>query len=189
MLFKETFAVYCENHTEHTDTFFRQNAGFYYVKACGSYSIHWALNGYKRCRPLKWGLLGVFRVTSGLIPQLLAVKRRSTTESAQSILLCLHHSYTDHFTVKREIYDWSPRGSYHILLFAWTWCSIFKVMRILSGSWKVYTVNGPINGDCHVGYNVVQCFERQCTQLGGTYIRHHHGLRVKVSGNISPAKT
>jgi hypothetical protein len=26
MLFRETVAVYCENHTEHTDTFCRQNA-------------------------------------------------------------------------------------------------------------------------------------------------------------------
>jgi hypothetical protein len=28
MLFGETVAVYCENHTEHTDTLCAQNAGF-----------------------------------------------------------------------------------------------------------------------------------------------------------------
>jgi hypothetical protein len=37
MLFRETVAVYCENHTEHTDTLFGQNAEFWYVKAGGTY--------------------------------------------------------------------------------------------------------------------------------------------------------
>jgi hypothetical protein len=37
MLFGETVAVYCENHTEHTDTLRGQNAEFYYVKAGGTY--------------------------------------------------------------------------------------------------------------------------------------------------------
>jgi hypothetical protein len=45
MLFGETVAVYCENHTEHTDTFCGQNAGFWYVKAGGTYSDHSALKG------------------------------------------------------------------------------------------------------------------------------------------------
>jgi hypothetical protein len=31
MLFGETVAVYCENHTEHTDTLSGQNAEFWYV--------------------------------------------------------------------------------------------------------------------------------------------------------------
>jgi hypothetical protein len=35
MLFRERVAVYCENHTEHTDTLCRQNAEFYCVKAGG----------------------------------------------------------------------------------------------------------------------------------------------------------
>jgi hypothetical protein len=43
MLFGETVAVYCENHTEHADTLCGQNAGFWYVKAGGTYSNHWAL--------------------------------------------------------------------------------------------------------------------------------------------------
>jgi hypothetical protein len=43
MLFRETVAVYCENHTEHTDTICGQNAEFWYVKAGGTYSNHWAL--------------------------------------------------------------------------------------------------------------------------------------------------
>jgi hypothetical protein len=33
MLFGETVAVYCENHTEHTDTLCGQNAEFWCVKA------------------------------------------------------------------------------------------------------------------------------------------------------------
>jgi hypothetical protein len=43
MLFGETVAVYCENHTEHTDTLCGQNVEFWYVKAGGTYSDHWAL--------------------------------------------------------------------------------------------------------------------------------------------------
>jgi hypothetical protein len=42
MLFGETVAVYCENHTEHTDTLCGQNAEFWCVKAGGTYSNHWA---------------------------------------------------------------------------------------------------------------------------------------------------
>jgi hypothetical protein len=45
MLFGETVAVYCENHTEHTDTLCGQNVEFWYVKAGGTYSDHWALKG------------------------------------------------------------------------------------------------------------------------------------------------
>jgi hypothetical protein len=36
MLFRETVAVCCENHTEHTDT----DTEFQYDKACGIYSYH-----------------------------------------------------------------------------------------------------------------------------------------------------
>jgi hypothetical protein len=43
MLFRETVAVYCENHTEHTNTLCGQNAEFWYVKAGGTYSNRWAL--------------------------------------------------------------------------------------------------------------------------------------------------
>jgi hypothetical protein len=46
MLFKETNAVNCEKHTEHTDTLCGQNAEFWYVKAVGTYSNHWALRGW-----------------------------------------------------------------------------------------------------------------------------------------------
>jgi hypothetical protein len=45
MLFGETVAVYCENHAEHTNTLCGQNAKFWCVKAGGTYSNHWALNG------------------------------------------------------------------------------------------------------------------------------------------------
>jgi hypothetical protein len=40
MLFRETVAVYCENHTEHTDTLCGQNAA-----VCGTYSYHCAVRG------------------------------------------------------------------------------------------------------------------------------------------------
>jgi hypothetical protein len=43
MLFGETVTVYCENHTEHTDTLCGKNTEF--VKAGGTYSNHWALKG------------------------------------------------------------------------------------------------------------------------------------------------
>jgi hypothetical protein len=36
MLFRETVAVYCENHTEHTNTLCEQNAEFLYVTAGGT---------------------------------------------------------------------------------------------------------------------------------------------------------
>jgi translation initiation factor IF-1 len=45
MLFGETVAVYCENHTEHTNTLCRQNVEFYCVKARGTYSNLWTLKG------------------------------------------------------------------------------------------------------------------------------------------------
>jgi hypothetical protein len=40
MLFRETVAVYYENHTEHTNTLCAQNAGFQCVKAGGTYNNH-----------------------------------------------------------------------------------------------------------------------------------------------------
>jgi hypothetical protein len=45
MLFGETVAVYCENHTEHTDTLCGQNVEFWYVEEGGTYSNHWASKG------------------------------------------------------------------------------------------------------------------------------------------------
>jgi hypothetical protein len=45
MLFRETVAVYYENRTEHTDTLCGHNAEFLYVKAGGTYSNHWTLEG------------------------------------------------------------------------------------------------------------------------------------------------
>jgi hypothetical protein len=45
MLFGETVAVYCENHTEHTDTLCGQNVEFWCLKAGGTYGDHWDLKG------------------------------------------------------------------------------------------------------------------------------------------------
>jgi hypothetical protein len=44
MLFRETVAVYCENHMEHTNTLCGQNAEFLTVKG-GTYSNRFDLNG------------------------------------------------------------------------------------------------------------------------------------------------
>jgi hypothetical protein len=43
LLFWETVAVYCENHTEHTNTLCGQNVEFYCIKARGTYSNHCAV--------------------------------------------------------------------------------------------------------------------------------------------------
>jgi hypothetical protein len=45
MLFRETVAVYCENHTEHTNTLCGQNAEFLNVKPGGTYTDQSALKG------------------------------------------------------------------------------------------------------------------------------------------------
>jgi hypothetical protein len=45
MLFRETVAVYFENHTEHTDTLCGQNAELSNIKAGGTYNYHCAVNG------------------------------------------------------------------------------------------------------------------------------------------------
>jgi hypothetical protein len=37
MLLRETVAVYCENHMEHTDTLCEQNAEFLHAEAGGTY--------------------------------------------------------------------------------------------------------------------------------------------------------
>jgi hypothetical protein len=43
MLFKETIAVYCENHEEHINPLCGQNAEFWYIKADGgTYRYHCA---------------------------------------------------------------------------------------------------------------------------------------------------
>jgi hypothetical protein len=43
MVFRETAAVYFENHTEHTNTLCGQNSRAKHVKAGGTYTNHWAL--------------------------------------------------------------------------------------------------------------------------------------------------
>jgi hypothetical protein len=45
MLFGETVAVYCENHTEHPDTLRGQNAELLNIKAGGTYSYHYTFKG------------------------------------------------------------------------------------------------------------------------------------------------
>jgi hypothetical protein len=44
MPFRETVAVYCGNHTEHTNTLCGQNVELFNVKADGAYSNHCVLN-------------------------------------------------------------------------------------------------------------------------------------------------
>jgi hypothetical protein len=43
MLFTETIAVYCENHTEHINTLCGENGEFFNIKVGGTYRYHWAL--------------------------------------------------------------------------------------------------------------------------------------------------
>jgi hypothetical protein len=38
MLFRDTIAVYCENHTEHTNTICGQNEELQYLKADAAYN-------------------------------------------------------------------------------------------------------------------------------------------------------
>jgi hypothetical protein len=46
MLFRDITAVSFENHVKHTNILCGQDAEVYqYVKACGTYSNHWALKG------------------------------------------------------------------------------------------------------------------------------------------------
>ena len=46
MLYREIMAVCSEIHTKHTNTVCGQNVEFVYVKPSGTYSNHWALEGY-----------------------------------------------------------------------------------------------------------------------------------------------
>jgi hypothetical protein len=41
MLFREIIAVYCADHTKHTNTLWAQNVEFYNVNASGTYGYHW----------------------------------------------------------------------------------------------------------------------------------------------------
>jgi hypothetical protein len=45
ILFREMIAVYCENHTEHTNTLCGQHAEFCNVEAAGTYIYHCPLKG------------------------------------------------------------------------------------------------------------------------------------------------
>ena len=45
MLHKEIIAVCSEIHAKHINTLCGQNVEFVNVKACGTYSAHWALEG------------------------------------------------------------------------------------------------------------------------------------------------
>jgi hypothetical protein len=45
MVFRETNAVYYENHKKHKNTLCWQNARVWYVKAGGTYSDRWDLKG------------------------------------------------------------------------------------------------------------------------------------------------
>jgi hypothetical protein len=44
MLFGETVAVYCENHTEHTNTMHGKNSELANSKLGGIYIYHWGFN-------------------------------------------------------------------------------------------------------------------------------------------------
>jgi hypothetical protein len=44
-MFRETAAIYCENHTEHINTLYGQIAEFFNPKDGGTYSNNWASKG------------------------------------------------------------------------------------------------------------------------------------------------
>jgi hypothetical protein len=46
MLYRETMAVWSEIHTKHTNTLCGQNIELLNIKPGGTYSDHWALEGY-----------------------------------------------------------------------------------------------------------------------------------------------
>jgi len=46
MLYIEIIAVYSEIHTKHINTLCGQNVEFFILKRGGTYSDHWALEGY-----------------------------------------------------------------------------------------------------------------------------------------------
>jgi hypothetical protein len=71
MLFKETVAAYCENHTEHTDTLCGQNAEFKDVKIAGIYSNHWDLNSSKHA-PYSYHTLYIFVNFSVMVDAILS---------------------------------------------------------------------------------------------------------------------
>jgi hypothetical protein len=66
MLFRETVAVYCENHTEHTNTLCGQKAELY-VKASGTYNNHVLMQSWRMLRVISshrnlWNLLRIIYV-------------------------------------------------------------------------------------------------------------------------------
>jgi len=46
MLYREIIAVCSEIHTNHINTLCGQSVEFVNIKPCGTYSDHWALEGY-----------------------------------------------------------------------------------------------------------------------------------------------
>jgi hypothetical protein len=59
MLFREKTAVYCEDHTKHTNTLCGLNAE--YVKAAGTYTNHQALRSYTLPQVNTW-LYEIYRI-------------------------------------------------------------------------------------------------------------------------------
>jgi hypothetical protein len=57
MLYREIIAVCSESHTKHVNTLCGQNVEFVNVKPGGTYSSHWALEGYYIC--LMWRVRNV----------------------------------------------------------------------------------------------------------------------------------
>jgi hypothetical protein len=45
MLFRRKHSVYCDKYMKHTNTLYKQNGEFWYVKADGTYNNHRGLKG------------------------------------------------------------------------------------------------------------------------------------------------
>jgi hypothetical protein len=78
MLFGETVAVYCENHTEHRDTLCGQNAEFWYVKVSGAYSL------FERCILIKTTPLVKFHGTTRTIQHTNTLERSTKLRDVTS---------------------------------------------------------------------------------------------------------
>jgi hypothetical protein len=100
MLFRETVAVYCENHAEHTYTLCGQHAECYvYVKADDIYSDHWVLKGYSCCHH-GFCLEGLRKTTS--ILRIADVQVQIQTEKLQNMRLELYR-HANPFDLRRII--------------------------------------------------------------------------------------
>ena len=62
MLYREVIAVCSQIHTKHISTLCGQNVEFVDIKPGGTYSNHWALEGYIQYRPSAYRAVNTLRI-------------------------------------------------------------------------------------------------------------------------------